>query len=116
MSDQPAIRIEVEDRDDVVIARVIGDAGLANVDTLSSEMMRLSARHIPVTVFDMSDLAFACSLAIGTFIQYHQGVRNHNGTAHFCCFNDQISQALSKANLGLVLNVHSTIDEALSSV
>ena len=117
MTDQPPIRIEVDEReDDVVVARVIGDAGLANVDDLQREMTRLSARRFPVTIFDMSQLVFACSLAIGTFIQYQQGARNHNGVVHFCGFNETLSKALNKANLHLVLSIHQNVDDALANV
>jgi len=117
MTDQPPIRIEVDERDDdVVIAHMIGDAGLANVDDLSREMVKLSSRRIPVTIFDMSQLVFACSLAIGTFIQYQQGARNHDGVVHFCGFNETLSKALNKANLHLVLNIYDNVDDALASV
>jgi len=91
-------------------------AGLANVDDLSREMVKLSSRRIPVTIFDMSQLVFACSLAIGTFIQYQQGARNHDGVVHFCGFNETLSKALNKANLHLVLNIYDNVDDALASV
>ncbi len=117
MTDQPPIRLEVDERDDdVVIARLIGDGGLANIDDLTREMTQLSSRRIPVTIFDMSQLVFACSLAIGTFIQYQQNARDHDGFVYFCGFNETLSKALNKANLHLVLSIHDNVDDALARV
>lgn len=108
------IQVDVKRQQNGTVARVTGPASLINVDELSRSLLKLSAHHPKLVVFDMSGCTFICSLAIGSFVEFSRGLKSHNGEVRFAGLNQSNEAVFRKLNLQHVFALHRTTDEALA--
>lgn len=106
------IEVTLEAAGPAYIARVVGEAGLSNVDELSRQLLKVSALHPTVIVFDMSGLTFICSLAIGSFMELYRGVKNNGGQIRFAAMTGPVETVFQKANLHHLFGSYKSTDEA----
>lgn len=107
------IEVKVEQAGPAHIARVVGEAGLSNVDELSRQLAKISASRPTILVFDMSGLTFICSLAIGSFMELYRGVKNNGGQVRFAAMTGPVETVFQKANLHHLFGSYKTTNEAL---
>jgi anti-anti-sigma factor len=98
-----------------VVVQLVGPASLVNVEALAHQLMKLSAKRPSLVVFDMSECPFICSLAIGTILEFHRGMKDHHGEVRFAGLNDMNAVVFRKLNLHQMFTICATADEALGS-
>src|SRR5262249_6373893 len=69
----PRLEVEVHDTGLEVVARLRGEAGVPEAAALEASLLRLAARRPACVRFDLSELAFISSLAMGALVSYRRG-------------------------------------------
>jgi anti-anti-sigma factor len=106
-------RRDVGDRKALVVT-FAGDASLSHVDELASMLVRLSAGHAALTVFDVSGLSGISSLAMGQLVAYRNTVRMYGGEVRLAMGESLVRGAIEKAQLHRIMQTFATADEALA--
>jgi len=109
------LSVHAETHPSGLIVRVTGDAGVDNVPVLEQELNKLSAKHAPLVVFDLSGLDFIASLGMGALMAYRQGVVRHGGMVRLAAAKPSVLDAFKRACLNALFNTCSSVDEALTA-
>jgi anti-anti-sigma factor len=64
--------IEISESGQAVVVRLRGEAGVAEAGVLETSLLRLVARRPPCAIFDLSELHFLSSLAVGVLATYRR--------------------------------------------
>jgi anti-sigma B factor antagonist len=114
--DPPAhLSIEVEQRAEGLIVRLVGDAGLKGIQILERAAVPLSARRPALLVLDLSRLTFIGSLGIGILVALAHGVKMHGGITRIAVPEGSVSEALFRCGLDRVISIVPTLDGALAT-
>jgi anti-anti-sigma factor len=100
-------------KDEPVVVRIVGDAGVTNVDALAQGLLPLAAMRPSVVIADLSELMFISSLAMSKLIELHRGLKQWNGELLLAVGEGDVSTALMRARLDAVLPCFQTVQEAL---
>jgi anti-anti-sigma factor len=70
----PALRLEVEvlEKEEGVVVRLGGEAGVAEAGALEAALLRVAARRPACVTFDLSQLLFISTLAMGVLAAYRR--------------------------------------------
>jgi anti-anti-sigma factor len=99
---EPALRLEVEVGETWKgpIVRLRGEAGVAEATTLEACVLRLSAARPACVTFDLSELVFLSSLAMGILVAYRRGaVRTGTRVCLVPDLHPAVREALDRAGL-----------------
>jgi anti-anti-sigma factor len=91
--------IEVTGTPEVVFVRIAGEAALHTVDYLDFVLMRLSACRPCVVRFDLSELTFLSSLAMGLLVRFQRSLARVGGFTEIVGAQPLIHEALFVAGI-----------------
>jgi anti-anti-sigma factor len=98
----------------VMVIRLIGSAGLREVDAMAMRFNRLAAARPKVLVIDASQLTFVCSLAIGQIVMLRSGLKTHGGVIRLAGVRAAVADVLSKTRLDTLMSLYPTVDDAIA--
>ena len=96
-----------------LVVRVIGNAGVDQVDELDRELHLLTALKPKYVVLDLSAVPFVSSMAIGSLLRFRNAVADDGGKVALAALQKNVSDSFRIAGLGKVFAIHSTAEEAL---
>jgi anti-anti-sigma factor len=109
------LRLEVEPRGNVIVARLIGSANMVNVANLQDDLFAIVDRNPRQIVLDLSQLAFINSVGLGGIIAAHVRSRRQNGAISIAAPSAEILELLRVTNLTRLFPVYDSVDAALAN-
>jgi anti-anti-sigma factor len=109
-----SMQIQVEEQAEAIVVRIAGDAGLQSIDTLQSHLNRLIAKRAPLVVFDLSELRFVSSLAMGAFVEFNRGMVRNGCAVRLAALQPLVFKAFQHAMLDTVLEIRASVESALA--
>jgi len=107
------MQITVEERSEAIVVRIVGDAGLQSIDALQSHLNRLIAKRPPVVVFDLSELRFVSSLAMGAFVEFNRGMVRNGCDVRLAALQPLVFKVFQHAMLDTILEMRASVESAL---
>ena len=84
---------------DRVVVKLIGLADSTSSVVLEREFLRLNALRAALVVFDLSQLTFISSLAIGLLVSFRKGQSRHGGKALLEGVTGSVAEALQRTRV-----------------
>jgi len=109
------MQIKTDDLPKGVVVRIAGDAGLQAIDALQAHLNRLMAKRVPLVVFDLSELRFVSSLALGAFVEFNRGMKRNGCAVRLAALQPLVFKAFQHARLDTVLEILPSVETALAS-
>ncbi len=98
----------------VMVIRLVGSAGLREVDAMAMAFNRLAAARPHVLVIDASELSFVCSLAIGQIVMLRSGLKTHDGVIRLAGVQASVAEVFSKTRLDTLMTIYPTVEAAIA--
>lgn len=99
--------------DGPLIARVIGDAGVANADRLAALLRDVLAIKPRLIVLDLSETTGVGSMALGVLVQFNKICKRDGLRVRIAAPSQSALQGILLARLDSVLDVFATLDDAM---
>jgi anti-anti-sigma factor len=115
LGSREALDVRITEQEQGVVVCVSGRAGSDNLHALEFTLIRLSARRVPLAVLDLSDLTLLSSLAMGMLVGLRRDLGRWQSQVKLACVPVQIHEALDKARLTTLFEIHATVEEALKA-
>jgi anti-sigma B factor antagonist len=118
MSNRPApseLRMNVEHRDEVIVTRLEGSATMDVSDDLQAHLMKLLETPASRVVVDLSGLDFVSSAGLGALVAAYRLSQESQGSLKVAAPRPAIRELLEMTRLSDILQVHDTLEEAISS-
>ena len=94
------LKVEVHDTPEGMVVRLRGEAGVVEAGALEAALLRLAARRPAKVTFDLSELEFISSLAMGVLGAYRRGVVRTGGRVCLAPeLRPMVREALNRAEL-----------------
>ena len=94
------MEVEALDTAGGVVVRIRGEAGVAEAGALTVALLPLAARRPPCMTFDLGELQFISSLAMGVLVRFRQGVVRAGGHVRLVTsLQEPVREALDRAGL-----------------
>ena len=94
------LKIEAHDTPEGMVVRLRGEAGVVEAGALEAALLRLAARRPEKVTFDLSELEFISSLAMGVLSAYRRGVVRTGGRVCLAPeLRPMVREALNRAEL-----------------
>lgn len=108
------LRVSYESSDEhgVTVVTIKGDAGLAGAPELDQAMLRVSASKPDVMIFDVSELTFVSSLAMGSMVAASHPVIHRGGRCYLVGASPAIATVITRCRLNRIFNLCATVGEA----
>lgn len=101
-------------RDGVTIVQLDGAASVDQIDRIQMQFMRITAQHPKSVVIDMSKLSFIASLGMGALVALNRDIAKQGGKVKFAGVGPLVLEALQRARLDALLELHATVEEAMA--
>src|SRR5262249_51849577 len=98
------------------IVHLRGDAGVGSVDTLSRQLLPITAQRPPLVVFELSGVTFIASLGLGEMMQFQRGLKRHGGEVRLVGLQPVVRDMITKCRLDSVLIMADSLDDALAAL
>jgi len=102
--------------DGAVVVTLNGQLDIPGAGTLERQLTTLLVRHPKHVVFDVTDVTFISSLAMGVLMTFRRGCTTHGGRITLAGAHPMIAGSLKHAGLQTLLPMSATVEEALASV
>ncbi len=106
----------MNEADGITRVRLIGEADVAGGHKLSREAIELAAARPKRLVFDLGELTFLSSLAIGEMAALASALKGYDGRVALAAADRNIASALERVRMNEVLEVYGTLEEALAAL
>ena len=97
-----------------LVVRVIGNAGVDQIDELDRELHLLTALKSKLVVLDLSAVPFVCSMAMGSLLRFRNAVADDGGKVALAALQKNVGDSFRIAGLGKIFAIHTTVEEALN--
>ena len=114
MSEEPLVEVEVQSGATIVTIQ-LRRLDHASTAKLKGQISAAAAAHpgLPVVV-DMSQLEFVPSVALGALVELNKVLRQGGQRLALAAMNRQIRSTFAVSRLDKLIDVHPTLEEALS--
>jgi anti-anti-sigma factor len=86
-----------------ILVRVQGEAGYLESDVLDRALMSLRARRPALVTFDLSELHFLASLALGILVGFRRSAIQHGGRVRLTALQPNVRETIEQAGLARLL-------------
>jgi anti-anti-sigma factor len=97
-----------------LVAQIIGQAGVADVDALELQLRKVAASRSPLVVLDLSQLRFISSLGMGILVAFRKGIVRENHKLRIAGTQQLVADAFAHARLGNVFEFFPTVEAAIA--
>lgn len=107
------ITITEESREDRLLLKIAGDAGVEYADDLADALLNIQSGRHRETVIDLSEMTFISSLSMGTMLQFTRGwgVGPNVGLV-FIAAQPLVFEAFERAQLTREMRFYPTLKDA----
>ena len=108
------INVVAEQTPKGLVAKIIGEANVHQVDELDRQLRVLTALGPKVVVLDLSSMSYISSMGIGSLLRFRNEIAQAGGTVVVASLQKQVAESFKLANIDRVLPVHASVDAALA--
>lgn len=108
-----ALEIQAEQTPRGLIARVVGDMGVDQVDDLDRQLHLLTVLKPKLAVLDLSGVGFISSMAIGALVRFRNQVAEGGGRVALAGMRKNVEDSFLYTGLDRVFTLHKSIAEAV---
>jgi anti-sigma B factor antagonist len=111
-----SLQISIRQREAVTVVALAGSADMDEAMQLSRELQQLFARGQYHVVFDLRDLAFTCSMGLGTLIKAHNECRDHQGQMALAGPQPPVLKVFRTTRLDKLFPIYDQVEEAVDAL
>ncbi len=100
-------------QDDVTLIKLAGSADMMSVSYLDKELASIVSAGNKFLVIDLSELAFICSMAIGSLIQVYSVCREKEVDLSLAGAQPAISKMFHTSQLNKLFDIYAGVDDAV---
>jgi anti-anti-sigma factor len=108
--------VQISNRDEALILTLIGPGDLLGAGILDKNLLAISAQRPTRVVVDLGGLSFISSIFMGSLIRLRQSVGHSKGKVVMCGASETVLDALKRARLDQVFEIHPAVDDAVRGV
>lgn len=109
----PDLQFTLEPHPHHTLIRLAGEAGFASADLLDQQLRRIAETRPNSVVFDLTELIFISSLGMGALVSFRNHTVQHGGRVRLAAMQPLVADAIHRANLTELFEVHPTTAAAL---
>ena len=110
-----ALEIEAEQTPRGLVARIVGDLGVDQVDELDRQLHLLTVLKPQLAVLDLSRVAFISSMAIGALVRFRNQVAEGGGRVALAGMQPGVQDSFRYTGLERVFALHKSVAEAVDA-
>jgi anti-anti-sigma factor len=95
--------VEVSDLANEVVVRLRGEAGYLEAETLDAALLPVRARRPALVTFDLSELHFIASLALGILVSFRRTADRTGGRMRLTALRPNVRETVEQAGLAKLL-------------
>jgi anti-sigma B factor antagonist len=108
-----ALEIQADQTPRGLIARIVGDLGVEQVDELDRQLHLLTVLKPKLAVLDLSRVPFVSSMAIGALVRFRNQVAEGGGRVALAGMQKDVQDSFRYTGLERVFKLHKSVAEAL---
>lgn len=109
-----SIKITTVDRGGATVMTVRGDLSLGAIEEFEMAINTLAGKRPKLAVFDMTDVSFVSSLAMGSLVSLHHSMKSTTGGRIVLAgLQPMIRRAFETAKLNQLIGLVDSVDEAI---
>ena len=112
MSGTDPLTCELDPRDDVLLARIVGHADLTQLPRLQKFLADVEAKKAPLVVLDLSGLQFMSSVGLGALVWLRRSCEARRATLRLACLSPTMLQLFKASALDKGFNLYPTLEKA----
>ena len=106
------VNIDVETFPNHLVAKIVGEASVADVDAMEMQLRKVTASRSPLVVLDLSGLRFISSLGMGVLVAFRKGIVREGHKLKVVGLQPLVADAFVRARLGDVFEMHPSVEAA----
>ena len=110
-----ALEIQAEQTPRGLIARIVGDLGVDQVDELDRQLHLLTVLKPQLAVLDLSRVPFVSSMAIGALVRFRNQVAEGGGRVALAGMQKNVQDSFLYTGLERVFALHKSVAEAVDA-
>jgi anti-anti-sigma factor len=110
----PDLQFTLEPHPQHTLIRLAGEAGFTSADVLDQQLHRVAEHRPRSVVFDLAGLSFISSLGMGALVSFRNRTVQHGGRVRLAATQPLVADAIRRANLASLFEIHPTTAAALS--
>ena len=114
-SSNRALEIEAEQTPRGLIARIVGELGVEQVDELDRQLHLLTVLKPQLAVLDLSRVSFISSMAIGALVRFRNQVAEGGGRVALAGMQKNVQDSFLYTGLERVFALHKSVAEAVDT-
>jgi anti-sigma B factor antagonist len=110
-----ALEIAAEQTPRGLVARIVGDLGVDQVDELDRQLHLLTVLKPELAVLDLSRVSFISSMAIGALVRFRNQVAEGGGRVALAGMQKNVQDSFLYTGLERVFALHKSVAEAVDA-
>lgn len=108
------IKINTTERGNATIVTIRGDLSLGAIEEFEAAINTLAGKRPKLAVFDMTEVSFVSSLAMGSLVSLHHAMKSTSGGRIVLAgLQPMIRRAFETAKLNQLIGLVDSVDEAM---
>lgn len=109
------IDIQVDQTPGGMVARIIGSAGVDQIDELDRQLHLLTALSPKLVVLDMSAVPYVSSMGIGSLLRFRHQVTTAGGRVALAALQKVVADTFKLSKIDKVLPMYDSVDAAMKA-
>ena len=109
------LQVIIEHADHGMVARLIGDAAVNEVNELERSLRPIAASRGQLVIMDLAELRFISSLGLGMLVALHRGIVAGGGAMRLAAPQQLVRDVIVKCRFDSVLPVHASVNDAVAA-
>ena len=110
-----SFQFQMEPKGNGVVVRLAGSVHMDDCEQLRAELIRLAEKSYRPLVLELSQLAFICSLGLGTLVAAHMQNRQSPGIIRIVSPSPSIRSLLEVTKLTKIFPLYDSVEAALEA-
>ena len=110
-----AVEIQADQTPRGLIARIVGDMGVEQVDELDRQLHLLTVLKPKLAVLDLTRVGFISSMAIGALVRFRNQVAEGGGRVALAGMRKNVEDSFLYTGLERVFALHKSVAEAVDA-
>lgn len=115
MADAPAIDIQIEKRESMVVVSPKGDLDMSRSPALRNSLRTVQNDKPKVLVVNLASVEYMDSSGLATLVEAMKNAKNHSTRLVLCAMNQKVKALFEIARLHHYFNIVSSLDDAMGA-
>lgn len=109
--------LEATQRENVSIVKILTEElEMFRIPELKNAMIRILETKPKAVIFDLGQVEFIDSSAIGAFFYFNKAIKNYGGSLLLANLGEQAAEIMRATHSLGLLNVHSSLEDAFTAL